>query len=146
MFTVNLLGKLKERFFAKWVVCKLISDKQSVRYGIRFSYPIYILVVIVGVLSVNPFILSVAAVIAFLGIKLPLHPLDYVYNYGAKLIGAGQIPGRGSELQVNSMVALVFNLIVISLIAFGISINFGILAVIYAVSSTYFIGIFLFND
>jgi hypothetical protein len=142
----NLVGKLKDQFLAKWVVCKLISDKQSVRYGIRLSYPIYILIVIVGVMLVNPYILSTAALIAFLGIKLPLHPFDYVYNYAAKLIGINQIPGRGSELQVNSTVALVFNLVVIALIAFGISINFGALAIIYALSSIFFIGIFLFKD
>lgn len=143
----RLLEKLRDRLFAKWVVCSVISDKKSVQYGIKFSYPIYILIVIVGIYLGNVFILLVAALIAFLAIKLPLHPLDYAYNYGvAKLIRSNEIPGRGSELQVNSIVAIAFNLVVVALIIFEVSINYGALAIIYALSSIFFITIFLLKD
>lgn len=141
------MGKLRDLLFTKWVVCSIISDKKSVQYGIKFSYPTYILIVVAGILSGNPYILLTAALIAFLAIKLPLHPFDYIYNYAvAKLIGTNKIPGRGSELQVNSIVALIFNLAVFALITFEISINYGALAIIYALSSVFFIGIFLFKD
>lgn len=143
----NLFGKLKDRLFTRWVACRIISDKKSVQYGIYFSYPIYILIVVAGILLGNPYILLTAALIAFFGIKLPMHPFDYVYNYTvAKLIGTSKIPGRGSELQVNSIVALVFNLVVFALITFEISISYGALAIIYALSSIFFIGIFLLKD
>lgn len=141
-----MLNKLKGQFFSKWVACSLISDKQSIKYGVRFSYPIYILIVVVGVLLKNPYVLLVAALIAFAAIKLPLHPFDYIYNYIAMLIGAKKIPGRGAELQVNSLVALVFNLTVIALLTLGVSINFVVLAVVYAVMSLYFMAVFLFRD
>lgn len=145
--TKNLLGKLRARFFARWVVCKIISDKKSVQYGIYFSYPIYILIVLVGLLWQNPYVLLVAALIAFLGIKLPMHPFDYVYNYVVtKLIRTNTIPGRGTELQVNSTIALIFNLLVVTLIILRVSINYGALAIIYACSSIFFISIFLFKD
>lgn len=141
----NLFAKLRDQLFARWVVCRLVSDKQSVRYGIYFSYPVYILIVLAGILLKNPYIILVAALIAFLAIKLPLHPFDYIYNYTiAKLIGT-KIPGRGSELQVNSIVALVFNIIVFALITLRVSINYEILAIIYSLSSIFFIGIFVFK-
>lgn len=134
---------LKDQLLAKWIPCSLISDKQSVRYGLYFSYPIYILIVVTGILMKSPLILLITAVIAFLGIKLPLHPFDYVYNQIAKLIGINQIPGRGSELQVNSIVALVFNLVVLALIALNVTFNFTVLAIIYTTASIFFIGKFL---
>lgn len=146
MNLVNIFEKLKTQFFSKWVACRLIPDKKSVQYGIYFSYPFYILIVIVGILLQNVFILGGAALIALLAIKLPLHPFDYVYNQIAKFIGTNKIPGRGSELQVNSTVALIFNLIAVALITFNISINFSVLAIIYGLSSAFFIGIFLFKD
>lgn len=143
----NSLRKLRDRLFTRWVACRTISDKKSVQYGIYFSYPIYILIVVAGILLGNPYILLIAALIAFLGIKLPMHPFDYVYNYTiAKLIRTSKIPGRGSELQVNSIVALVFNFVVFALITFEVSISYGALAIIYALSSIFFIGIFLFKD
>lgn len=142
----NLIGNLRERLFTRWVACRPISDKGSVQYGIYFSYPIYIFIVFVGVSLQNPYILLLAALVAFLGVKLPMHPFDYVYNYVAKLMGTSSIPGRGSELQVNSIVSLLFNLIVVVLLALSILINYGILSTIYVLSSVFFIGIFLLKD
>lgn len=147
MMIKNVLGKLRDLLFAKWVVCSITSDKKSVQYGIQFSYPTYILIVLAGILLGNPYILLIAALIAFLGIKLPMHPFDYIYNYAvAKLIGTNTISGRGSELQVNSIVALVFNLVVFALITFEVSIHYGALAITYALCSIFFIGMFLFKD
>lgn len=140
----NLWGILKSRLQAQWIACKLVSDRRSVLYGIRFSYPIYISLVLFGVFLKNPYILAVAALIALLGMKLPLHPLDYVYNHGiAKLIGINKIPGRGSELQVNSTMALIFTSVVIALILFRIPLNYSILASLYLLSSIFFLMIFL---
>lgn len=136
----DLFGKLRNQFFSKWIACSIISDKKSVGYGIRFSYPVYILIVVIGILLRNPYILSVAAVIAFLGIKLPLHPFDYVYNYFAGLVGAEKIPGRGSELQVTSCIALILNLIVIALLVLGIAINYEVLALTYVLATLLFTG------
>ncbi len=142
---INTLWKLlRSQLQAQWIACKLISDKQSVWYGIRFSYPVYISIVLLGIFSQNLYLLLAAALLALLGAKLPMHPLDYVYNQAvAKLIGASIIPGRGSELQVNSIVALVFTLVVIALIIFNVPINYSILATLYLLSSIFFLMIFL---
>ncbi len=142
----DLWVKLRSRLKSQWIVCRVISGRKSVQYGIRFSYPIYMSIVFIGVLSENPYILLVAALIALFGMIVPMHPFDYVYNHGvAKLIGTNKIPGRGSELQVNSSVAVVFTIFVITLILFKIPINYSVLAIIYILSSIFFLCIFLFR-
>lgn len=126
--------------------CKITSGKKSAQYGMRFSYPLYISLVALGIFLVNPYILSFAAIIALLGVILPMHPFDYVYNYAVtKLIGTSRIPGRGTEHQVNSTVALIFNLGVIASIAFGMQLNYLVMALIYTVASVFFISLELFK-
>lgn len=138
----NLWGKLSSQLKEQWLVCGTISDKKSIQYGIRFSYPLYIAIVFLGVVLENPYLLSITLLIAFLGMILPMHPFDYVYNNGVvRLIGTNKIPGRGSELQVNSTVALVFNLCVITLILFSIPINYSVLSIIYVLSSLFFLWV-----
>lgn len=71
-----------------------------------------------------------------------MHPFDYAYNYGlTKLIGTDRLPGRGTEQQVSSAVALLFNLVVIASIIFGVKLNYAIMALIYVVASIFFIKI-----
>ena len=131
----------------KWFVCKLTSGRKSAEYGVRFSYPLYISLVVLGILLVNPYLLSLTALIALLGIKLPMHPFDYLYNYVVtKIIRTKKIPGRGSEAQVNSTVALLFNLGVIASIIFAIKLNYTVLALMYVLISTLFITLQLFTD
>lgn len=142
----KILRMVRDRLIANWFVCRITSSKKSAEYGIRFSYPLYISIVALGILLVNPYILSFTALIALFGVILPMHPFDYVYNYGlTKLIGKSQIPGRGSELQVNSGVALLFNICVIALIIFGVQLNYGVMALIYILSSIFFIARLLFS-
>lgn len=137
----------RNQLTAKWFSCRITSGRKSAQYGIRFSYPIYIALVAFGIFLVNPYILSLAALIAFFGIVLPMHPFDYVYNYGVtRLLGTEKIPGRGSELQVNSSVALLLNLFVITSIIFGFELNYSLLAFIYVLISMFFITIQLFSD
>lgn len=144
MKTKNIWEFTHSRLKEQWIICRLISNKKSVQYGIRFSYPVYILLVLLSMLSENPYILYITALIAFFGMTLPMHPFDYVYNsWVVKLIGTNKIPGRGSELQVNSTVALIFTLVVVALISFRIPINYFILAILYLASSIFFLCIFL---
>lgn len=137
----------KNRLMARWFVCRVTSGRRSAQYGIRFSYPLNISIVVIGILSTNPYILSIAAVIAFFGVILPMHPFDYAYNYGvARIIGTPQIPGRGSELQMSSSMALLFSLSVIVSIIYGIQLNYVVMALLYVLISTFFIVILLFVD
>ena len=137
----------KNRLMEKWFVCRVTSGRKSAEYGVRFSYPLYIAIVALGIFLVNPYILSFTALVAFLGVILPMHPFDYVYNYGVTtLIRTDKIPGRGSELQVSSIVALLFNLGVIASILYGVQLNYGVMALIYVLSSIFFIAIQFYSD
>lgn len=143
----KILKIARNRLMAKWFVCRVTSGRKSAQYGIRFSYPLYISIVVLGIFLVNPYILSITALIAFFGVILPMHPFDYIYNYGVtKLISTDQIPGRGSELQVSSSVALLFNLGVIASIIYALQLNYEVMALIYVISSIFFIAIQLFTD
>lgn len=134
------------RLMAKWFACRVTSGRKSAQYGIRFSYPIYISLVALGTLLVSLYILFFTALIAFLGIILPMHPFDYFYNsVVAKLINTTQIAGRGSELQVSSSVALMFNLGVIASIILDLQLNYVVMAIVYVVSSIFFIAVLLFR-
>lgn len=139
--------KAKKQLMTKWFVCRVISGRKSAQYGTRFSYPLYILIVALGIILVNPYILSATALIAFFGVILPMHPFDYIYNYGVtKLINTSQIPVRGSELQVNSCVALIFNLGVIASIISEMQLNYGVMALVYVLISILFIAIQLSSN
>jgi hypothetical protein len=143
----KIIKTTKNRLMAKWFVCRITSGRKSAKYGIRFSYPLYISIVALSIFLVNPYILSITALIALFGVILPMHPFDYIYNYAVtKLISTDRIPGRGSELQVNSSVALLFNLGVIATIMYEMQLNYEVMALIYIVSSIFFIAILLFTD
>ncbi len=146
--TIKKLLKITlNRLIAQWFTCRVLSSRKSAQYGIRFSYPVYISIVCLGIFLVNPYIVSIAALIAFFGVVLPMHPFDYLYNYGVvKLIHTNPIPGRGSELQISSGVALLFNLGVIASILYGIKLNYEVMALLYVLTSVFFITILLFTD
>lgn len=138
---------ISSRLRESWFVCRVTSGRKSAQYGIRFSYPFYISLVALGIYLVNPYILSLTAIIAFFGIILPMHPFDYLYNYVVvKLIGTDQIPGRGSELQVSSSMAFLFTITVIILIFFEVQLNYVVMALIYTLISIFFITIQLCTD
>lgn len=144
---MSILSKARSQLMANWFVCRVTSGKRSAQYGIRFSYPVYISMVAVGVFFANQYLLCITAVIAFLGVVLPLHPFDYLYNHSiAKLFDTDQVAGRGSELQINSGVALLFNLSVITLIIYGVQVNYRVMSLIYTVSSALFIAVLLLKD
>lgn len=139
------MKSVKNNLITKWFACRVTSGRKSAKYGMRFSYPLFILLVALGIYLVNPFLLSITAFIAFLGVILPMHPFDYIYNFVvSKLISTEKIPGRGSELQVSSAVTLFVILGVITSITYSFQLHYGVLALIYVISSIFFI-VFLLN-
>ncbi len=144
---MKILHEARKQLLSNWYACRLVSGKRSAQYGIRFSYPVFILLVGLSIFFVNPAALLLAVIIALFAIILPMHPLDYVYNFVfARFAGLAKIPGRGTELAVSSSIAAVFSLVVIGLILLGAQINFAIMALIYVASSVFFIVVLLFKD
>lgn len=142
-----MLQEVKNRLLTKWFVCRITSGRKSAQYGIRFSYPLYIFLVSLGLFLLNPYILLLTTLVALLGVMLPMHPFDYIYNFViTKFSKNRRIPGRGSELQINSVVAFMFNLIVVSLIIYGINLNYYVMAFIYIIFSIFFIVIHFLTD
>lgn len=147
MSTKKTLKITKNQVMARWFVCRITSGRKSAKYGALFSYPLFISLVAFGVFQANPFILFIVAVVAIFGVILPMHPFDYIYNYGvARIIGTERIPGRGSELQMSSSAALTFILFAIVSIIFEMQLNYTIMAFIYVLSSVFFILIQLTTD
>lgn len=147
MSTKKTLKITKDQVSARWFVCRITSGRKSAKYGVLFSYPLFISLVAFGVFQANHFILFIAAAVAIFGVILPMHPFDYIYNYGvARVIGTERIPGRGSELQMSSSAAFAFILFAIVSIIFEMQLNYTIMAFIYVLSSVFFILIQLFTD
>lgn len=138
---------LKDRLVAQWLACRITSGRKSAQYGLRLSYPLYIGLVVLGIVLTNSYILTFTAFISLLGAFLPMHPFDYVYNYSiAKISGLEKIPGRGNEMQISSIMALVFNLGVLISIMLGLKINYIIMALIYTFISIFFVVTLLKTD
>ena len=132
----------------RWFVCRVTSGRKSAQYGIPFSYPLYISFISVSILLENPYMLSVTALIALLGVILPMHPFDYVYHLAVAVIPGrvDPIPGRGSELDVSSAVALLFSVAVILAIMSGIPLSYAVMPLVYVLFSVLFISVLLSTD
>ena len=125
------------RIISRIYTCKLVPDRESALYGLRFSTPLTLALVVLGILLENPYILFINALIALFVIFMPMHIFDYLYNFLVTQINSKyKILGRGTELQVTSTISLIFNLLVISLIALEVKVSFEILALFYVLGSS----------
>jgi hypothetical protein len=65
---------------------------------LRWSPVLCTLVMVTGVALASPAILWALAAVAFLGVWLPFHPFDLLYNYGARhLTGTRPLPHHGPQ-------------------------------------------------
>ena len=65
---------------------------------LRWSPVLCTLVMVAGVALASPAILWALAAMAFLGVWLPFHPFDLLYNYGARhLTGTRPLPHQGPQ-------------------------------------------------
>ena len=87
------------------------SDEKISRlaFGNRFAYIICSLIVAYGVATANIPVLSFMLIVAFLGVLLPNHPFDYIYNHSLRyLIGKPKLPPRSKQLKFACSVATLF--------------------------------------
>ena len=78
------------------------SDQEisELAFGNRFAYQLCTSILIVGILLWNVPILGAMMTVAFLGVILPNHPFDYIYNYFlAKRMNKPQVPPRSIQLK-----------------------------------------------
>jgi hypothetical protein len=75
----------------------------------RWTYTLGTLVTVIGVALMSPGVLWTLAAITSLGIVLPFHPFDLLYNYGARFVtGTGPFPNSGPQRRFLFVVATVW--------------------------------------
>ena len=75
----------------------------------RWTYTLVTLVTLIGVVLTSPVVLWVLAAIASVGIFLPFHPFDLLYNYGMRyLTRTGPLPNSGPQRHFVFVVATVW--------------------------------------
>ena len=96
------------------------QELSELAFGIRFPYRLCVAILSIGVVMANIPILSVMLVLAFLGIVLPKHPFDYLYNH---LLSARMnkppVPPRAAQLKFACTIATAWIAGTISLFAVG---------------------------
>ena len=100
----NRINRIKEQGY------KCYSDLviNDLAFGNRFTYQLCAAILLVGVYLCNFTILSTMMGIAFLGVVLPNHPFDYIYNYFlAKRMGKPQLPPRSKQLKFACTIATI---------------------------------------
>ncbi|MGH3675877.1 MAG: DUF4395 family protein [Mycobacterium sp.] len=71
---------------------------ESLAPWLRWTYTLGTLVTVIGVALMSPGVLWVLAAITSVGILLPFHPFDLLYNYGFRyLTGTGPFPKSGRQ-------------------------------------------------
>jgi hypothetical protein len=77
-------------------------------FGNRFAYIICSTVLLIGLITTNTTILLTLMMIAFLGIILPNHPFDYIYNFIlASKMNKPKLPPRSRQLKFACTIATI---------------------------------------
>jgi len=75
----------------------------------RWTYTLGTLVTVIGVVTMSPAVLWTLAAITSVGIVLPFHPFDLLYNYGVRyLTGTGPFPDSGPQRHFVFVVATIW--------------------------------------
>ena len=78
-------------------------------FGNRFAYKVCVSLLIIGVSFANIPLLSAMMLIAFLGVVLPNHPFDYIYNLTLhKKMNKPALPPRSRQLKFACTIATLF--------------------------------------
>ena len=75
-------------------------------FGIRFAYRSCVTILVVAIASQSTALFSAMLCIAFLGVVLPNHPFDYVYNYFlSSRMNKPRLPARSKQLKFACTIA-----------------------------------------
>lgn len=103
----SLLSSTRIRFLRAQGYCNLSDAEISgIAFGNRFAYIACGLIVAVAVAAAHVPTLVVMTVVAFLGIILPYHPFDYVYNHVLRgMLNKPKLPPRSKQLKFACVIA-----------------------------------------
>jgi hypothetical protein len=92
-------------------------------FGNRFAYYTCSFFLLIGVISANIEILGAMMVVSILGILLPNHPFDYIYNiFLSKPMNKPKLPHRSKQLKFACTVATIWLAATIYLFYTGLTI------------------------
>lgn len=84
------------------------SEISEFSFGNRFAYIICSTILLIGLITTNTTILLTLMMIAFLGIILPNHPFDYIYNFIlASKMNKPKLPSRSRQLKFACTIATI---------------------------------------
>lgn len=91
-------------------------DLKEMAFGIRFTYRVSVLLLLISVPFVNTTMLLVMMLISCLGVILPNHPFDYIYNHFlAGIMNKPKLPRRKLQLKFASIMETLLTSIIIYL-------------------------------
>ena len=94
------------RLRAQGFTCENEKTLNEMAFGIRFAYRACVAVLIVAIATKSIILFSVMLSLAFLGIVLPNHPFDYLYNYILRRwMKAPMVPARSKQLKFACIIA-----------------------------------------
>ncbi len=94
------------------------AEITALAIGNRMAYQLCLLVMVIGVVLQNPYLIGALAITAFLSVVLPNHPFDLVYNQlVSKIMKRPAVPPRSVQLKFTCGIAAVW-LSTISLLLF----------------------------
>lgn len=107
--TINnrLLSTNRINFLKAQGYCNLSDvDISELAFGNRFAYIVCGSIVAVAVATAHIPTLVVMTVVAFLGIILPYHPFDYIYNHLLRgMLNKPKLPPRSKQLKFACIIA-----------------------------------------
>ena len=110
------LKRLRAQGYNKQCDLKL----SNMAFGIRFAYRLCTTIIIVAIIMQSLELFSAMLGIAFLGIILPNHPFDYVYNFTlSKWLNKPQLPARSKQLKFACTIATLWLVTVVYFMSIG---------------------------
>ena len=94
------------RLRAQGYTCESRRQLDRMAFGIRFPYRLCVAVLIAAIATKSVILFAVMLLIAFMGVVLPNHPFDYIYNYGISgLMNKPKVPPRANQLKFACSIA-----------------------------------------
>ncbi len=118
------------------------KELSEFHFGNRFAFGMCSVILLPAIAYTSLPVLEMMAVIAFLGIILPHHPFDYIYNlWLSKLLGKPALPPRSRQLKFTCIIATAFLLGIIlsfytGLVFLGYALGIVLISVAILVTTT----------
>jgi hypothetical protein len=98
------INRIREQGYINQTNAEIIE----LSFGNRFAYKVCVSLLIIGVSFSNIPLLSVMMLIAFLGVVIPNHPFDYIYNLVLhKKMNKPALPPRSQQLKFACAIATI---------------------------------------